>query len=63
MNIIKRQPHPILADKPTRKLYAVVYSDGIGTWTTYEKAIESAKFFRRDTIIEGTFVDIEALRG
>jgi len=63
MNIIKRHISPTLANKPTRKLYAVLYSKGIGAWTTYDKAIEEAERFGRYTIIEDTFIDIARLRG
>lgn len=63
MDIIKRHVRPELKDKPTRKLYAVLYSNGISAWTTLDKAIEQAKFFGRNTIIEDTFIDIAKLRG
>lgn len=63
MNIIKRHANPELINKPTRKLYAVLYSDGIGAWTTFDKAIEQAERFGRRTIIEDTFIDIAKLRG
>lgn len=61
MNIIKRHISPTLANKPTRKLYAVLYSNGIGAWTTYDKAIEEAERFGRYTIIEDTFIDVSKL--
>lgn len=63
MNIIKRHANPELINKPTRKLYAVLYNNGIGAWTTFDKAVEQAEFFGRSTIIEDTFIDIAKLRG
>ena len=46
-------------NKPTRTLYAPIYSDGtMGTWTTYERAMELMKFFHLTTMIEKEFLAI-----
>lgn len=59
MTIIKAPKSKFLMDKPTRTLYAPIYSDGtMGTWTTYERAIELMKFFHLTTMIEKEFLAI-----
>lgn len=59
MTIIKAPKSKFLMDKPTRILYAPIYKDGrMGTWTTYERAIELMKFFNLTTMIEKEFLAI-----
>lgn len=60
MSIIKAPRSKFLMDKPTRTLYAPIYKDGtMGTWTTYEKAMELMKFFHLTTMIEKEFLAIQ----
>lgn len=59
MSIIKAPKSNFLKGKPTRTLYAPIYKDGtMGTWTTYDKAMELMKFFRLTTMIEKEFLAI-----
>ena len=60
MTIIKTPTSKFLAGKPTRTLYAPIYKNGImGTWTTYERAMELMKFFNLTTMIEKEFLAIQ----
>lgn len=59
MSIIKMPTSKFLKDKPTKTLYAPIYKDGtMGTWTTYDRAIELMKFFNLTTMIEKEFLAI-----
>ena len=59
MVIIKAPKSTFLKDKPTYKLYAPIYKDGaMGTWTTYDRAVELMEFFHLTTMIEKEFLAV-----